>query len=391
MPFPFIGRVRRLLERAPADPGDTHRRKIESAQASAAHWRRKAERLTQQRARSRKRIEALKRTVEEARAKLLTERRLMLSVEVIEQLFPLRAHRPLFLPDERAAAGAREQRFIQTSANYQRVIAEQAEPQSLQRLIVAGVPWWIPLDERLPERAARAVDQSFPFRALLQTREIAVGGVMLDLGANIGRTSIPRILLGDVRAVYAAEPDPANYAALTRNVVEHRVRGFVLPDNVAIGATRGEVRLRRSRFMGGHRVLGEDAAAKEGAVVVPAWPVDEWLAHHGVDLDTVSFVKVDTQGSEVNVLRGATALLAREGVAWQIEVDPQLLTTFGTSAGELLDLIERHFTHAIDLGPLEPGPRVQPVHQLRQALAYVGTRVHKTDVLLFRAPGAAAS
>jgi hypothetical protein len=119
-------------------------------------------------------------------------------------------------------------------------------------------------------------------------------------------------------------------------------------------------------------------------VAVQVWPLDEWIAHHGIEAEAITFVKVDTQGFEVNVLRGATKLLAQEGVGWQIEIDPRLLSNAGTSVSELLTLLERHFTHAIDMGPRQPGSRVLPVSRLAESLSYVGSQVHKTDVLLYR-------
>jgi FkbM family methyltransferase len=236
---------------------------------------------------------------------------------------------------------------------------------------------------RLPERAARTERQGFPYRVLLQTREVAVGGVMLDLGGNIGRTSVVRALLGDVTAVYAAEPEPANYAALVQNVLTHGMRGLVLPDQVAIGAARGEVQLHRSRFMGGHRVLfGREYDEAHQVVRVPCWPVDAWMEHVGCDPRAVTFVKVDVQGSEIDLLRGATALLARRQAAWQLEIDPGLLAKAGRGVPELLALVRAHFTHFIDIGSPKPGPRLQPVDGLAEWLDYLGAAQVKTDLIL---------
>ena len=33
---------------------------------------------------------------------------------------------------------------------------------------------------------------------------------MLDLGANVGRMSVPRVVLGDAMVAYCAEPDPVS-------------------------------------------------------------------------------------------------------------------------------------------------------------------------------------
>jgi FkbM family methyltransferase len=219
---------------------------------------------------------------------------------------------------------------------------------------------------------------------ILQTREVGVGGVMLDLGASVGRTSVTRGLLGDVRAVYAAEPEPASYTALVQNVVAHGLRGIVLPDRVAVGAARGEVQLHQSRFLDGHRVLATPVTgAGHHVVQVACWPVDAWMPQVGCDPRAVTFVKVDVQGGEPEVLRGAGGLLARRQAAWQVAIAPALLAKAGRSMADLLGALEPHFTHFIDIGTPPAGrTRLQPAAGLADWLTYLGSGQPATDLLL---------
>jgi FkbM family methyltransferase len=289
-----------------------------------------------------------------------------------------------------AAAAERERRLAEASDDYRASLADEASRLGmLQRAEVAGISWWLPRDEGRAGRAQKLQRQGFPLRAILQTREVALGGIMVDVGANVGRTSITRVLLGDVRAVYAAEPEPTNYACLVQNVIEHDLRGYVLPDRVAIGAERTEVKLRRSQYIGGHRLLNPARRQRRPIETVPVqlWPLDAWMAHVGIEPGAVSFVKVDTQGSEVNVLRGARGLLARRHVAWQVELDPGLLVRAGADVPELLGLLESHFTHFIDIGSGASGRRVRSTRDLTAALAYVGGDRAKTDLILYNTVG----
>src|SRR6185436_11482148 len=107
---------------------------------------------------------------------------------------------------------------------------------STRQKTIDGLLWWlaVPRTEETAFAERMLTKERFPYRALTQTRELAIGGIMLDLGANIGRTSIPRAIAGDATAVYCAEPDPLNFACLFRNVVDNGLQGLVLPDNVAI-------------------------------------------------------------------------------------------------------------------------------------------------------------
>ena len=364
------------------------RRRLSRADEAIDSWKKRFERRGAAIDRLKRAAEDSRQHLSEVQAQVALHKHRELSPAVLQQILPVRArHRPVLASDA-AAARDRERRHMTASSEYLAAINDEAARlAALQRCEVLGIPWWLPRDEAKVGRVNKLQRQGFPLRVILQTREVALGGIMLDLGANVGRTSVTRMLLGDVRAVYAAEPEPTNYACLVQNVVEHQLRGFVLPDRVAIGAHRGEVKLRRSAYVGGHRLL--NPARRQRApietVLVQLWPVDEWMARLGVEPDAVSFVKVDTQGSEVNVLRGAPALLARRHVAWQIEVDPGLLTRAGATVQELLQLIATHFTHFIDLGTDAGGPRFRPTRDLTGALAYVGGEQAKTDLIVSNA------
>lgn len=375
-----------LLPR-PAELQDL-RSRLRRAHEAIEFWKARSRNRKKTVDRLKKMVDDMKDRVQEVHTHAEVRKRAELSTAVLEQILPLRVRERPTDSSDLEIARSRERRLLEASAAYRSTVDDDAaRAVRLTRMELQGVPWWLPRDEATAGRADKLRLQGFPLRAILQTRELALGGIMLDLGANVGRTSITRVLLGDVRAVYAAEPEPVNYACLVQNVVEHRLRGFVLPDQVAIGAARGEVQLQRSTHIGGHRVLTGAAPRRADVqtVAVALWPIDEWMLRLGVEPESVSFVKVDTQGSEVNVLRGATALLARSHVAWQVEVDPGLLTRAGATVTELLTLLESHFTHFIDIGTSEAGPRMQSTRDLRDALAYVGTEQSKTDLVLYNA------
>jgi FkbM family methyltransferase len=309
--------------------------------------------------------------------------RSVLEKDVLRDTLPLRAQR---MAGRSAApdAVARERAFIDVSPSYAEAIAADTFlAGQMRQIMLDGLTWWVPLvrpDD--PTHVARSIGhQDFPYRVIAQTRELGIGGIMLDLGANVGRMSVPRVILGDVTAVYCAEPDPLNHACLTRNVRDNHLRGLVLPDRVAVGGVTGTSRFERSSSAGGHRVLSQNAVATRETIIVPTVTVDEWVARLGVDLEAVTFVKVDVQGAEPRVMSGAAGLLAHRHIAWQLEVDPSLLTKGGSSTAELIGLVQRHFTHFIDLNRNAPGQRVRPVGDLAEALGYLGRRETHTDIL----------
>lgn len=323
--------------------------------------------------------------------RLACTRRRALEARLLQAVFPLRAatlHARAAVPPLRE----RETALRAASPAYVDACTDGSAPFGrLYETDLQGLRWWVPVPEPGAEPDPMLLaKQHFPYSVLTQTRELALGGIMIDVGANIGRTSICRVVLGDVVAAYCAEPDPINYAALVRNVVDNRLQGLVLPDRLAIGDRDGSVLLRRSRWSGGHRVeVRPRESARDGHLIeVPYLTLDTWLDRLRVEPDAVTFVKVDVQGHELHVLRGAPRLLARRHIAWQLEIDPRLLAAAGTSVAELYGIVQRHFTHFIDLNGALAGPRSRPVRELAEAVAYVGAgSAAKTDILVFSVVG----
>jgi FkbM family methyltransferase len=325
--------------------------------------------------------------------------RRVLNTHVLRQIFDLRAQtlraRAAIPPPEQREAILREISPAYVAAVEQGLTAWG---ECAHRMRNRNLNWWMPVVRPRPNgpSAEWIAKQRFPYRALTQTRELAVGGIMLDIGANIGRMSISRIVLGDVVAAYCAEPDPLNYACLVGNIVDNDLNGLLMPDQLAIADRDGAMVLRRADVSGGHRVLAGDAdvpiatsetsrtKSKGGQFVeVPCLTLDSWLARLRVDPDAVTFVKVDVQGFEMRVLQGAFSLLARRHVAWQLEVDPALLAKAGTSLADMCTKVQQHFTHFIDMNGAMTGPRHRTIDELPEALAYIAGTRDKTDVLFY--------
>jgi FkbM family methyltransferase len=305
---------------------------------------------------------------------------------VLEHVLPLRhAARLAANHDGRIA---REAAFAERSASYREALARSdAPPPAAECVVIAGLTWWIPAETGETEGVAQQIagKRRLPLREILETRELAVGRVMIDIGANVGTTSIPRALFGDFNCVYAIEPDPANYACLVRNIVTNGVRGLVLPDRVAVGDAEGEMTLRMRKSGTHHLVTRAEDVREDERVTVPCVTLDAWVSRMGIDLADVAFIKSDTQGWDARVLGGAAGVLARKHIAWQIEFSPAMLQRSGRSMDEVFHLLERHFTHFIDLRN-EGGTRVRRTAELRNALAYVGKASRPyTNVLLYTA------
>jgi len=341
----------------------------------------------------RERVEKLQRGLQKAEATASGRREdagrfrhRVLSPQVLRDLMPLRLTQ-LRSRAAAADASARESKLIEVSERYRQQIAGGGSPpgEGAHRLELEGFAWWVPVGPADETRLARVLGkESIPFRAVLHAREVCMGGVMLDLGAHDGSTSIPRVALGDVEACYCAEPDPLNYACLVANTVDNGLRGFVLPDRLAIGDSNGTARLKRTTATRGHQVTTGEGGERPDVIDVPIRTLDSWVEGLAIDENAISFVKADIQGFELHMLRGASRLLARRHIAWQMEIDPALLAEAGSAPGDLFDMLARHFMYFIDLHPTARGVRRRPIVELPDALAYLDGG-QSTDIIVYAA------
>jgi FkbM family methyltransferase len=133
--------------------------------------------------------------------------------------------------------------------------------------------------------------------------------VVLDIGANDGSTALSfASAFADAR-VYAFEPIPSTFATLAREVAGHsRIACF----NVALGAGESELTIRL-KAKSGHNSLLDVAEPGPGAVTVTVTTGDSWASAQGIE--HVDVLKIDTEGYELEVLRGFERLLQAGRVA----------------------------------------------------------------------------
>lgn len=255
----------------------------------------------------------------------------------------------------------------------------------VRQATAGGLSWSLPVDRDEPGTLSHRIIHEgwLPLDDIAAVRPFARGEAMLDIGANVGTTSIPRAVLGDFDRIYAAEPEPDNYRCLVANVRANGVAGRVCPDRVAVSNRPGAMSLRRATGMGGHHLL--DEPGEHDTVSVEVVTLDAWLARLGVPFDDIRFVKVDTQGWDVRVLEGAQALLAHRRAVWQIEVSVPMMKRAGSRPEDLVAQVGAHFTHVRELDKAATAPWV-PSAQFADVLARMTERRQFGNVLLLNLP-----
>ena len=158
------------------------------------------------------------------------------------------------------------------------------------------------------------------------------GTVALDVGANVGAYSL---LLGQwVGAsgrVYAFEPSPAAFRGLVRHIALNARDGVVKPVAAAVADLDGVSDLLVADTAGESRLA---IGVERGRTVsVPTVSVDSFCARENLQ---PSFIKIDVEGAELAVLRGARETIRRggDGLALFVELHPSIWTLAGTSRAD---------------------------------------------------------
>lgn len=171
---------------------------------------------------------------------------------------------------------------------------------------------------------------------------LSEGSVFLDVGAHIGYFSIKAARrVGKSGHVLAFEPNPETLKLLRDNVTANRAENVLVEP---IACTDREQTL--TLFAGpsintGMSSIDSRNVPLEGAprpYTVRGRPIDDVLRE--LNLTRVDAIKVDVEGAEVYVLRGAIDTLKRFHPKLVVEVVPEQLANLGSTRDDLTSLIK---------------------------------------------------
>lgn len=139
-------------------------------------------------------------------------------------------------------------------------------------------------------------------KQLLIAQTLEKGKVFFDIGANVGfYTLLASSLVGDTGRVFAFEPVPKNVVFLKKHLEMNHLRNATV-FSAAVSERSGVAQFSE----GPNNYMGR--LADEGTLAVELVSLDE-LSAKG-NLDRPDYIKIDVEGAELSVLRGARVLLA---------------------------------------------------------------------------------
>jgi FkbM family methyltransferase len=201
------------------------------------------------------------------------------------------------------------------------------------------------------------------------------GSLVIDVGANVGFFSLRFARwVGDGGQVISIEPEDRNYNSLISALKREGLLSRVHPLKAVAAAGPGATFLEINPLHPADHKLSLDGTG----LPVTAVTLDD-LVRDNRDLRP-ALVKIDVQGAEMMVLKGAAGILKDAGPALFIELHEEGLNRFGTSVSEILDYLSEYGYEAYWLTRTGAHRKASPA-QIHEKVARNGY----VDVLFLRA------
>lgn len=161
---------------------------------------------------------------------------------------------------------------------------------------------------------------------------------VFDIGAHIGLVSLPLSKSIDPEGrLFAFEPAKSNREYLLDHIRSNGIQNIEIVSDLVGDETVGSVRFFESSSDSGMNTIAE-SRRRSGfdETTVKQITLDEFCNESDLRPE---LIKIDTEGSELNILRGASEMLQKYHPVIFLSVHPQHIADLGGSVEELEELL----------------------------------------------------
>lgn len=162
---------------------------------------------------------------------------------------------------------------------------------------------------------------------------------VFDIGANMGWYSMISARLASHGEVHAFEPVPFIFEKFQRNVALNSIGGIRF-NNIALGREKsGSIAIHTfDGLYHGHSSMSTLNRTDYSTVHVPMTTLDAYCEEQGIG--RIDFIKMDTEGAEMEVLAGAEQLMKGSfPPIWLIELNEETSSAFGYQPREMIEAL----------------------------------------------------
>ncbi len=210
-------------------------------------------------------------------------------------------------------------------------------PNSIRSTELDGIKLKLDISDTVGHSSYFAIDE--PAQVVLYNF-VKPGMMVIDIGANIGATTLSLAKkVGSEGKVYSFEPSPFNYRRAFQNISLNDFANIKLI-NQGLGNEKTTAFLYNvnPNNLGMQRLLKENEENKSyEKTPVTIDTLDNSMKKF--EIPSPSFIKIDVEGYEFNVLVGGKETILKHKPALFIELDDNNLREQGNTAKELIELI----------------------------------------------------
>ncbi len=161
---------------------------------------------------------------------------------------------------------------------------------------------------------------------------------IFDVGANLGQSSLRYQEAAPEAAIWAFEPVRATFDSLVEAVPpSDKIKLF----NMALGDAAGQAQMSAHKTSASNRMVSLNPQTKDRKETIIVDTGDDFCAKHAVE--HINFLKIDTEGFDLNVLKGFSTMLKAQKVDLvQVEASMHRGNRFHVQLEDLKSFLEDH-------------------------------------------------
>jgi len=200
--------------------------------------------------------------------------------------------------------------------------------------------WWLPRNDALTDRLLG--DGFENAERYFVERFLQPGMTVLDIGAHHGLyTLLASRRVGPSGKVVSFDPSPRERKALRLHLMLNRCKNVTV-EACALGDedSKSELYVVEDWASGCNSLRPPDVSARTSRLPVQVVRLDDWVANHKIN--RIHFIKLDVEGGELAVLKGASHLLeCRPRPVLLVEVQDVRTQPWGYRARQIIDHLEK--------------------------------------------------
>ena len=163
--------------------------------------------------------------------------------------------------------------------------------------------------------------------------------VLWDIGAHHGHYSIfaASIAKGS-NQVFAFEPDSVARAVQMKNIKLNQLENKITVYDMAVSDHDGTLHFHSLGGNANSHIIKDDNFSDSNTIEVKTKAINTLAA----ELPTPTYVKIDTEGAEIDILKAADVLLKNRNITFICELHPFAWDSFNVTYNDFLAILQKH-------------------------------------------------